>query len=38
VQPPIDIQFMLWGSAYVLVKWTVGIWAIRRVKLSLTAR
>jgi hypothetical protein len=32
---PIDVQqtnFILWGSAYVLLKWTVGVWALRRAK------
>ena len=23
---------MLWGSMYVLLKWTVGLWAFRRAK------
>ena len=30
MQPP-DPSFMLWGSAYVVLKWTVGVWAVRRV-------
>jgi hypothetical protein len=30
--PPVDTTFMLWGSVYVLLKWTVGLWAVRRVK------
>ena len=28
----VDSQFILWGSAYVLLKWTFGVWAFRRVK------
>jgi hypothetical protein len=31
----LDSQFMLWGSVYVLLKWTVGIWAFRLAKASL---
>jgi hypothetical protein len=33
MQPP-DPSFMLWGSAYVVLKWTVGVWAVRRVAAS----
>ena len=29
---------MLWGSAYVIAKWTVGVWAIRRIRASVAAR
>ena len=32
----LDSQFMLWGSAYVLLKWTVGVWAFRQVKAYVT--
>ena len=28
----LDSQFMLWGSAYVLLKWTVGVWVFRQAK------
>ena len=35
---PTDVQFMLWGSAYVILKWTVGLWAVRRVKAYVAAR
>jgi len=28
----VDSQFMLWGSAYVLLKWTVGVWVFRQAK------
>ena len=28
----VDSQLMLWGSAYVILKWTVGVWAFRQVK------
>ena len=31
MMPPPDPGFMLWGSAYVILKWTVGLWAVRRV-------
>jgi hypothetical protein len=30
--PPPDPLFLIWGSAYVLLKWTLGAWAIRRVR------
>jgi hypothetical protein len=33
-----DPHFMLWGATYVILKWTFGAWAIRRVKAALTAR
>jgi hypothetical protein len=36
--PPVDTTFMIWGSAYVILKWTVGLWAVRRVKAYVTAR
>jgi hypothetical protein len=29
---PPDTQFMIWGTGYVILKWTVGLWAVRRVK------
>jgi len=32
----VDSQLMLWGSAYVILKWTVGLWAFRQVKAHLT--
>jgi hypothetical protein len=35
VQPPIDVQFVVFGVFYVAFKWTVGIWALRRVKASI---
>ena len=38
---PFEIQqtdFMLWGSLYVLAKWTIGLWIFRRTKAYLTAR
>jgi hypothetical protein len=28
---PPDPFFMIWASAYVVLKWTVGLWAVRRV-------
>jgi hypothetical protein len=27
-----DPAFMLWASMYVALKWTIGVWAFRRVK------
>ena len=33
-----DSQFILWGMTYVIVKWTVGAWAVRRVKAALAER
>ena len=30
MQPP-DPLFMLVGSTYVVLKWTAGLWAVRRV-------
>jgi hypothetical protein len=35
---PVDTTFMLWGSAYVILKWTVGLWAVRRVKAYVSGR
>jgi hypothetical protein len=32
----LDSQFMLWGSAYVLLKWTVGMWVFRQAKAYVT--
>jgi len=32
----VDTQFVLWGSAYVILKWTVGVWAFRQAKAYLT--
>jgi hypothetical protein len=29
---PVDTTFILWASAYVILKWTAGVWAVRRVK------
>ena len=31
-------QFMLWGSLYVFLKWTIGLWALRRAKEHLAQR
>lgn len=36
--PPVDFGFMVWGSAYVVFKWTVGLWTIRRLKIGLMDR
>jgi hypothetical protein len=33
-----DPQFLLWASAYVLVKWTLGLWTVRRIALWLRTR
>jgi hypothetical protein len=33
-----DTGFIFWGSAYVIVKWTVGLWAFRRVTASSLGR
>jgi hypothetical protein len=33
-----DPQFIFWGTTYVIVKWTIGAWAVRRVKAALAAR
>ena len=27
-----DPTFLAWGSAYVVLKWTMGLWAVRRVR------
>jgi len=35
---PVDFGFMAWGSAYVILKWTVGLWTLRRVKIGLINR
>ena len=35
---PNELQVMMWGSAYVILKWTVGLWAVRRVKSYLANR
>jgi hypothetical protein len=24
-------EFLFWGTVYVIMKWTVGLWAVRRV-------
>jgi len=32
----VDTQFMLWGTAYVILKWTVGVWAFRQAKAYVT--
>lgn len=29
---PPDPTVLLWGSAYVILKWTVGLWALRKVR------
>ena len=34
----VDTAFLVWGSAYVVLKWTVGLWALRRVKAYLSRR
>jgi hypothetical protein len=34
----VDIQFLIWGTAYVVLKWTVGLWTFRRVKAYVAAR
>lgn len=31
-------DFMLWGTVYVVAKWTVGFWAFRRVKVYVAQR
>lgn len=31
-------DFMLWGTVYVVAKWTVGLWAFRRVKVYFAQR
>jgi len=36
MNPLVDPVLMLWASVYVMLKWTVGLWALRRVKASLT--
>ena len=36
--PPVDFAFMVWGSAYVVLKWTVGLWTLRRVKVGFINR
>ena len=33
-----DPQFLLWASAYVLVKWTLGLWTVRRIAVWLRTR
>jgi hypothetical protein len=33
-----DTQFMLWGSAYVILKWTVGVWAFRQARAYIAGR
>ena len=35
MNPLVDPVLMLWASVYVMLKWTVGVWALRRVKASL---
>jgi hypothetical protein len=38
---PLDFQqtdFILWASVYVLLKWTVGVWAFRRAKAYFASR
>ena len=30
--PPPDPAFLLWGSTYVVLKWTVGLWLVRRAR------
>lgn len=27
-----DPTFLFWGSVYVVLKWTVGLWAVRRAR------
>jgi hypothetical protein len=31
-------QYMLWASVYVILKWTVGLWTVRRVAAWIRAR
>jgi len=33
-----DPQFLLWGTAYMVLKWTVGLWTFRRVRAWSRAR
>jgi len=33
-----DVTFMLLGTAYVVFKWTVGLWAFRRAKAYVATR
>ena len=30
----LDPDFLVWALAYVALKWTVGVWTIRRVRVS----
>lgn len=32
--PPPDVTFMLWASAYVILKWTAGLWLVRKLHAS----
>ena len=27
-----DPQFLIWGIAYLILKWTLGLWVVRRVR------
>jgi len=36
--PPVDFAFMVWGTAYVVLKWTVELWTLRRVKVGFSDR
>jgi hypothetical protein len=31
-------DFLLWGTAYVILKWTVGLWSVRRIKAHILDR
>jgi hypothetical protein len=33
-----DNQLLLWGTAYVIVKWTLGVWVFRRIRTSTKVR
>ena len=33
-----DPQFLFWGTAYVVVKWTIGLWLVRRAKAYMAGR
>ena len=34
----VDTQFLIWGTTYVVLKWTVGLWTYRRVRAYVAAR
>jgi hypothetical protein len=33
-----NVTVSVWGTAYVILKWTVGLWAYRRARAFLTTR